>query len=223
METHRKGWNKRQTELRKILTSFEQHEKAVQLFLSQHASLHTAQMAGTEPWSFEDWVMNGMSEEDIRRIPPGEDHSVAWLIWHLARIEDVAMNMLVANEDQRLHQDEWYKRMKATAQDTGNAISAEGVSNLSAMIDIGELRAYRFAVGRRTREIVLQLEPEDLKRKVNPAHLQQVLDKGAVVKQAQGLIDYWSKRDVAGLLLMPPTRHGFVHLNEALRIKRKRS
>jgi hypothetical protein len=223
METYRKGWSKRQTELREILTSLEQHEKAVQLFLSQHAALHTTQMAGTEPWSFEDWVMNDMNEEDIRTIPPGGEHSVAWLIWHIARIEDVAMNMLVAGEAQRFHHDDWFERMKAAAQDTGNAMSAEGVSNLSATIDIGELRAYRLAVGRRTREIVQQLEPEDLKRKVNPAHLQQVLNEGAVVKPAQGLIDYWNKRDIAGLLLMPPTRHGFVHLNEALRIRRRLS
>jgi hypothetical protein len=32
-------------------------------------------------------------------------------------------------------------------------------------------------------------------------------------------VDYWSRRTVAGLLLMPPTRHCFLHLNEALRIK----
>jgi hypothetical protein len=31
----------------------------------------------------------------------------------------------------------------------------------------------------------------------------------------------WSKRTVAGLLPMPPTRHNFLHLNEALRIKQK--
>ena len=39
---------------------------------------------------------------------------------------------------------------------------------------------------------------------------------------AVDLIVYWSKRDIAGLLLMPATRHNIVHLNEALRIKKKR-
>jgi hypothetical protein len=52
--------------------------------------------------------------------------------------------------------------------------------------------------------------------------LQQVLDEGAVVQEAQGLLDYWGGLNIAGLLLMPPTRHNFVHLNEALRIKQKR-
>jgi len=36
------------------------------------------------------------------------------------------------------------------------------------------------------------------------------------------VIDYWSGLTLAGLLLMPPTRHNFIHLNEALRLKQKR-
>jgi hypothetical protein len=47
------------------------------------------------------------------------------------------------------------------------------------------------------------------------------LREGAVVEDAKGLIDYWSKRKISGLLLMPPTRHCFIHLNEALKIKKK--
>jgi hypothetical protein len=34
-------------------------------------------------------------------------------------------------------------------------------------------------------------------------------------------VDYWSKKTIAGLLLMPPTRHCILHLNEAMRIKEK--
>jgi hypothetical protein len=48
------------------------------------------------------------------------------------------------------------------------------------------------------------------------------MDEGAVVEAAQGLIDYWGRRNIAGLLLMPATRHNFIHLNEALRIKHRR-
>ena len=221
MEVYRKTWNKRQKELREALTTPGQFEEGVRLFFSQHAALHAARMAQTEPWSFEDWVMDDLTEEETRRIPQGHDHSVAWLIWHLARVEDIAMNRLVAGEPQRLHQDGWYKQMKTNVQDTGNAMPTQGVRDLSAGIDIEALRAYRLAVGRRTREIVRGLEPADLKRKVDPAHLQQILDEGAVDRQAQGLIDYWGKKDVAGLLLMPPTRHCFVHLNETLRIKKR--
>ena len=222
MESHRKSLNKQQTELRRVLMRFDQHDKAIQLFLSQHAMLHSAKMTQTEPWSFEDEVLNDMTEEQIRRIPRNCEHSVAWCVWHIARIEDVAMNLLVAGSPQVLHRDNWLERMKVTVGDTGNAMDEEGVAELSAAIDIEALRAYRLAVGRRTREIVQQLEPEALKQKVDPSRLQQVRDERAVVEAANGIVDYWGRRNIAGLLLMPATRHNLVHLNEALRLKRRR-
>ena len=222
MESYRKLLNKQQTELRRVLLSFSQHDKAIQLFMGQHAMLHSAEMAKSGSWSFEDEVLDDMTEEQIRRIPQKYEHSIAWLFWHMARIEDVTMNMLVAGTAQILHRDNWLKKMKVTYQDTGNAMSVEDVSNLSVKIDIESLRKYRLTVGRRTREIAKELQPEELKQKVDPSRLQQVMDEGAVVEAARGLIDYCGRRTIAGLLLMPPTRHNIVHLNEALRLKRRR-
>ncbi len=83
------------------------------------------------------------------------------------------------------------------------------------------LREYRAAVGKRTREAVQALQPGDLRRKAQPERLQRLLDEGAVVPESRYLIDYWGGLTLAGLLLMPPTRHCFVHLNEALNIKKR--
>ena len=138
------------------------------------------------------------------------------------RSEDVAMNRLVAGSPQILHKDKWLERIRATVSDTGNAMDENDVADLSAQIDIKGLRAYRLAVGRRTREIVKQLQPEQLKQKVEPVRLQQLLDEGAVVEEARGIVDYWSRRNIAGLLLMPATRHNLIHLNEAYRLKHRR-
>jgi hypothetical protein len=221
-ESYRKLLNRQQTELRRIMTGFDQHDRAIRLFLRQHAMLHSAKMAQTEAWSFEDEVLNDMSEERVRRIPRNCEHSVAWCIWHIARIEDVAMNLVVAGSPQILHRGNWLGRMRMTVGDTGNAMDERGVAALSATIDVEALRAYRVAVGRGTREMVQQLGPEALKQKVEPSRLQQVLDEGAVVEAARGIVDYWSKRNIAGLLLMPATRHHLTHLNEAFRLKRRR-
>jgi hypothetical protein len=222
MESHRKNCLKRQTELRQIMTSFDQYEKAIDLILHQHATLHSQKMAGTETWSFEDEVLDDMTEEGIRRIPQNCEHSVAWCIWHIARIEDVTMNMLVAGWSQLINQDSWFERMNADFRHTGNAMDEDEIRALSSTITIEALRAYRLAVGRRTQQIVQGLEPEVLKAKVDASRLQQVINEGAVVKAAQGIVDYWSKRDIAGLLLMPATRHSLVHLNEALKLKARR-
>lgn len=221
VESHRKICLKRQTELRRIMMSWKQHDQAVQLFLSQHAMLHSQKMAQTETWSFEDEVLNDMSEEQIRRIPQGSEHSVAWLMWHMARCEDITMNLLVAGTPQILNQNDWLKQMGVTVCDTGNAMSQAAITDFSNTINIEALRNYRTAVGRRTQEIVKQLQLADLKRKIEPAHIRQVMREEAVVEAARGIADYWGKRNVAGLLLMPATRHNLIHLNEALQIKRK--
>jgi hypothetical protein len=46
--------------------------------------------------------------------------------------------------------------------------------------------------------------------------------RGAVVEAGRGVVDYWSRRNIAGLLLMPATRHNIVHWNEALQLKKRR-
>jgi hypothetical protein len=217
----RKRLNQQQTKLRRVMLGFDQHEIAISLFLNQHAMLHSAKITPSDTWSFEDAVLKDMSNEQIRRIPKNREHSVAWLLWHMARIEDVAMNLLVAGSPQTLHEENWFLPMKVKARDTGNATSAEEIAQLSATIDVDVLRAYRLAVGSRTREIVLQLPPDSLKNKVESTRLQNILDQGAVVAAASGLIDYWRRRNIAGLLLMPATRHNIVHLNAAYRIKKK--
>ena len=113
--------------------------------------------------------------------------------------------------------------MNIETSSTGNAMEEQDRADLNARIDIPALRAYRTAVGCRTRQIVETLQPEGLKQKVDPARIAQVMEAGALVESARGIAEYWSKRDIAGLLLMPATRHNLVHLNEALKLKRGRT
>jgi hypothetical protein len=221
-EISRQSWNKQQTAFRELLLTFTQHDEAMVMFFVQHAALHTAAVDPEITWSYEDEIFERLSDEAARRIPSGGEHSIVWLVWHLARIEDITMNILVVGGTQLLNTGGWQQKLKISTQDAGNGMSPEGIAALSAGIDIAALRAYRQAVGRNTRQIVQGLWPEALKLKVDPGRLQRVVDEGAVLLPAgQGVIEYWGKRTIAGLLLMPATRHNFIHLNEAAKIKEK--
>jgi hypothetical protein len=220
--TPRKSLNKRQTQLRQLLTDPEQYDQAIELFMSHHAMLHTQRMAGTESWSFEDEIIDDMTEAQIRRVPEKCEHSVVWCLWHIARCEDITMNLLVAGNEQVLLRDNWLQSLKTTIAHSGNAMNVQAIVEFSQAVDPQSLREYRVAVGRRTQEIVGQLAPDDMKQKVDPDRLQRVRDQGAVVEEASGIIEYWGGRDVAGLLLMPATRHNLVHLNQALKLKKRR-
>jgi len=219
MDPNRKFWNEQQQTLRSALSHPEEHKKAIELFLAQHAMVHTAAMSGDGLWSMEDEVWQGLTEQAARCIPPKFEYSIAWCLWHLTRCEDITMNMFAAGTSQLLLKEGWFERMGVPDRDTGNAMKPEEITAFSNRIAIPALRAYRLAVGRRTREIVKSLEPGQVKCKVDPARLKRVRDEGAVLESEQWLLDYWGGLTVAGLLLMPPTRHNIVHLNEALRIK----
>lgn len=217
----RKLWNANQKLLRQAFQDPATHTQAIELFLKQHAAVHARDMANLESWTFVDDLYLGLDDSAWRSIPPGNEHSVAWLVWHMARIEDVTMNMLLAGGDQVLIAGDWVEKLSVPYLDTGNQMADEDIQILSRMVDIDTLKDYRTAVGRRTREQVQKLEPDQLKLRVDPYNLRRLLAEGAVVQSAGDLISYWSGLTLAGLLLMPPTRHNFIHLNEAARIKYK--
>lgn len=129
------------------------------------------------------------------------------------------MSMLVAGKPQLFVIDGGLEKLGIEWIHTGNAMSTDEISKLSELINLLSLRDYRLEVGRRTVEIISQIMPEKLTKQVDPARIQHIADSGAVRADAFGILDYWSKRTIAGLLLMPATRHNLIHLNEAERIK----
>jgi hypothetical protein len=221
MDARRRSWNQQQQALRQSLASLEDPPKAIELFLNQHAMLHATRLSQMGLWSFEDEIMEGLTSQQIRTIPRTLEHSIAWVVWHMTRIEDATMNLLVAGSLQVLIGENWLERMEIPERDTGNAMESVDIAALSAAINVPALLTYRMSVGRRTRTIVNQLQPQELKQKVDPARLEQMTAQEAVRAKAGGLLEYWGGLTITGLLLMPPTRHTFVHWNEALRIKQK--
>jgi len=220
MNPNRQHWNALHQKLNRALGAADR-AAATELFLAQHAMVHSANMAKSGLWSFEDEVLCGLSADQIRTIPRGGEHSIAWIMFHLARCEDITMNMLVAGTPQLFTQEDWAKKMNVEVIHSANKMDDGSMAMLSAGIDVKALKTYRIAVGRRTRQVVKKIKAEDYQKPVAPLRIQNVMAESAVSKDAIEIINYWASRTVAGLLLMPPTRHCFLHWNEALKIKRK--
>ena len=111
-------------------------------------------MSGTDVITFEDELWEDMDEFSFRTMPsPKDEMTIAWCLWHSARIEDITMNILVTGGKQIINTDNYIEKMN--------------------------------------------------------------------VEGANWLIDFWGKKDVAGILLMPATRHHLVHINESLKLKEK--
>lgn len=220
MDAHRQHWSQRQQQFRQRLFA-KQHDEAMRLFLLQHAMIHSTAMSGSSEWSFEDELFDGFTKAHLRAQPAGGMNSIAWLIWHIARIEDVTMNLLVAGRPQVLSDAGWLARLHITRRDVGTSMGDAEVRSISASIDIPTLRAYRLSVGRRTREIVLTLPPEAWWQRVAPASIRHLFADDALAAGAYELATAWGNWKKAGMLTMPASRHSFTHLNEAMRVRKK--
>lgn len=220
VDENRKYWNQQFKILQDKWPKPDDFDGCIRICLNLHAMVHTQEVNHFGTVSFEDELWTKLSEEEFRRIH--KDEAIAWKLWHSARIEDITMNVLIAGESQLFNTDRWQKRLKIDFIDTGNAMNEAELEALCKTIDKQALWEYRLAVGTNTQRIIKSLEPQDLKGKVDPAGLQKLFNEGAVAAGAKWLVDYWGKKTVAGLLLMPATRHNLVHLNESMRLLGKK-
>jgi hypothetical protein len=214
-------WNPKQALLRQALKE-GQIEEARILLCELHSAVHSSEIYETLSPSYMDEIWEGLSEKDFRTMPSTNDVTIAWNIWHITRIEDITANILIANTEQILN-DEWLKKLNISIKDTGNAMSDEEIISFSDGIDLKELRNYRNSVGTRTKQIIESLKQEDLKYKFKQSQMSRILTEGGVIEHSESvwLLDFWSKKTVAGILLMPITRHQIVHLNDCRKLKSK--
>lgn len=214
-------WNQQQKALRIALASPEDYAHAIVLALSQHAWTHQGVVSGSAEPTFADQLWDGLDEASARVVLPREQQSIVWNMYHLARIEDIAMNYLIAETAPVFDQGKWMVELKADIKDSGNLISEAEMQAVSQVVDLDALHRYRAAVGMRTQEIIGALSSERLRQKVDPDNIEQIRVAGVIRPEANDVLKYWSKRTIEGLLLIPATRHNMTHINGSMRMKEK--
>lgn len=206
-------------ELTRIIRKPELIERSKELFLEIHGKLHISSISGQEKNEV-DGLLEDLKEDEYAIMPTAKDETIAWVLWHISRIEDMTMNILV-HEGQQIFDEGWQIRMNSPIEDTGNALSDAEITQLSRDLCKEELLRYRNEVGRKSREIIQTLSADDIRRKIPAQRINRILEEGGVTnhKDSIWLLEFWAKKDIAGILLMPPTRHVLLHLNDCCKWK----
>jgi hypothetical protein len=180
---------------------------AIDFFLLRYGELHGR---------LTDDLLAGLSEAQVRGRPHPGVNTVAWLLWHSARIEDVGVNRFVTDGAQVLD-DGWEARLGTSRRDVGTGMSDAEVDALSAGIDLQALRRYGDAVTRRTLAVVETLRGADLGAVVPAERVKRVsVSEGAVAAGAEWLTDFWAAgRSRAWILAQMPLLHVYGHYFEA--------
>jgi uncharacterized damage-inducible protein DinB len=111
-------------------------------------------------------VLEGAEETDLSFRPDSSANTVAWLVWHLSRVQDDHVAE-VAGTEQIWVTGGWRERfdLPLPAGDTGYGHSSEHVARVVARA--GDLAAYHAAVATRTDEYLQGVADEDLDRVVD--------------------------------------------------------
>jgi DinB family protein len=187
------------------------------LFLDQHAAVHSAAVGGNKA-SAAERTFTGLSDEQMRVRPREDLNSLAWLMWHIARAEDIMLNPVLASRAQVLD-DVWLKRLGITRRDFGIGMTSPEVTEITRQLDVSALREYRDAVGRRTREIVGGFRPEDWQGQTTTEDLGRAAAEGAFGARAEMLVKAFSGRPRAMVLSGIALFHPSGHMGEAITVR----
>lgn len=142
-----------------------------------------------------------------------KNENIIWNLWHIMRIEDLIVNILICEKESILNE-KLKNELNISITDTGNSLTKEEIKKFAKNINIKKLKYYSDKISKNTINLIKRLKAEDIKRKINKINLEKIINGCGVTKDNLWLIDYWSKKDIAGLLLMPLSRHIIVHLNQ---------
>ena len=113
-----------------------------------------------------DDLTDGLTEEQAIYRPSPKANSIAWLIWHSARVQDVQVAD-VAGVEQVWTRDGWVERfgLDLPRDDTGYGHSSEDVAKVQAPADL--LGGYYHAVHKLTLEYIASITDDELARIVD--------------------------------------------------------
>jgi hypothetical protein len=216
-----KDWNNKQKNLRMFLNNQETFAKGKNLLLEMHSLLHDKKVHENNAETFYDNLWDNLKEETCKIISSKET-SILWNIWHITRIEDIISNIIIGNRE-TIFNKEIQAKLNVKIKDTGNAMAYRDIESLNKNINIKALKEYRVKVGKSTKKIIESLEYSDMKRKATAGQLEKIKQSGDVINDPKSiwLLDFWGRKNIYGLIMMPITRHQTAHLNDSFKIKQK--
>jgi hypothetical protein len=191
---------------------------AKDLLLVQHVGFHSAAVSGVSQPTVADRAFDKLTDAQMRVRPAPAMNSLAWLVWHIARAEDLFVNVILVDQPQILD-DAWRKRLGVDRRDIGTGMASEEVGVLTDEIDIQALRDYRDAVGRRTREIIGALPEAGWQGQITAETMRRAADAGGFAPAGAWLEKVFVGRPRAAVLAGITVGHSAQHIGEAFTVR----
>ncbi len=123
-------------------------------------------------WGMVEMAMDGLTPEELSKMPTDDSNSIAWLMWHTARDEDYLISL--AEERPQLWVSEgWHDKFGIEPgtvdghdfKDIGVGSTAKEVASFKTP-DAGVIIGYYLAAREATKKYLENVSPEDLDREM---------------------------------------------------------
>lgn len=114
-------------------------------------------------------ITDGLDEDELAYRPDGDANSIAWLLWHLTRVQDHHVSE-IAGEKQAWVADGWSQRF-GTEPDPSNTGYGHTSDQVAAVRSNAQtLREYHDAVHQRTIAYLATVDSEELDRIIDRSY-----------------------------------------------------
>ncbi len=107
----------------------------------------------------------GLSLDQLHFVPEGQSHSIAWCMWHAARIEDLFFQQLFQGKQVEWETGGWAQRTGLPEKGFGTGQSNEQAHEIH-IGNVDEFKAYQAKVAELANDLLGSLTDGDLAREV---------------------------------------------------------
>ncbi len=110
-------------------------------------------------------AVDGVSDTEAYTQPAPDTNHIAWLVWHMARVEDYWLNGVLSGKEQQWTRGGWDKKFGMDPEGRGAGQTIEEVKAMPK-IKMADLVAYFDAVRAETSKVVESVTEADLARQI---------------------------------------------------------
>ena len=151
-----------------------------------------------------------------RPIPGG--NSIGWLMWHLARWQDVAVNTIVRGEQQVFFCDGWDGRLGVSDTRAGTGFTDEEVEDWCSAVCVSELPNYWAAVARETHAWLSSVDL-DVLEEVPDVDARLAAAPDVVSESAAWVHSYFRGRPARFYVGFTAINHAYMHIGEMAAVR----
>jgi len=155
-----------------------------------------------------------LTEAELRRRPVEGLQPIVWLIWHIARVEDMGLSRFIWEKPQ-LYDADWRKRMNTSLTHYGTSMSEEEVMAFAEIVDVPTLFEYQKAASDRTVEELKSLDTDKLDEVLDEATVRRIIvDEGLASEKAHWVMPHYIGKTRGWILCHMGLTHNFRHFGQ---------